>query len=48
MLRLLRNWLALWLSALRRIAEAHPGIFSVSACSVAARSPEYERDERLR
>jgi hypothetical protein len=46
MFRLLRSWFVLWLSALRRVAELHPGVFSVSACSPPIHSPEEGQDER--
>jgi hypothetical protein len=46
MFHLLRSWFVLWLSALRRVAELHPGVFSVSACSPPIHSPEEGQDER--
>jgi hypothetical protein len=33
MISILYTWLAIWLAALRRIADLHPAVFSVSAWS---------------
>jgi hypothetical protein len=48
MISTLHTWLAIWLAALRRIADLHPAVFSVSAWSVPHSHLESAGDQAIR